>query len=92
MIGCVVLWAILQHHLNANGVQTRSRGSLRYQRRKARRLGIDVEDVEIAPHNYPVSDYEAMRQRINKKARRLLIPTLLLWLMLLWPFIERLWK
>lgn len=49
IIVCVILWAVVQASLKDKGVPPRTRGSLRYQRRKARKMGAAPEDVEIAP-------------------------------------------
>lgn len=49
IIGCVILWAFIQASLNDQGIAPRSRGSLRYQRRKARKMGVDLDQVSINP-------------------------------------------
>lgn len=49
MIGCLILWAVVQRHLTDIGHQPLSRGQLRYMRRKARRLGVPVEQVPYRP-------------------------------------------
>ena len=49
MIGCVVLWAAIQSSLVNMGEAPRSRGSLRYLRKKARRLGLDPAAVTVRP-------------------------------------------
>jgi hypothetical protein len=49
LIICVILWLVIQAHLAKEGIEPRSRGSLRYQRRKARKLGVDVNDVVVRP-------------------------------------------
>jgi uncharacterized membrane protein YhaH (DUF805 family) len=47
MIACVIAWVAIQARLGNTGIPTRSRGSMRYQRRKARQLGLDPQDMAI---------------------------------------------
>jgi len=49
IIVCVIAYMFIQASLMDSGETPRSRGSLRYQRRKARRLGVDAENVHIDP-------------------------------------------
>ena len=49
MILAVIAWLFVQAALAAAGQGPRSRGSLRYQRRKAAKLGLDPADVEVRP-------------------------------------------
>lgn len=45
----VVFYGFIHHSLRGMGETPRSRGSLRYQRRKARKLGLPVDLVNIRP-------------------------------------------
>ncbi|MBY0509214.1 MAG: hypothetical protein K2P94_03590 [Rhodospirillaceae bacterium] len=93
IVGCVILWAVIQRHLNANGIQPRSRGSLRYQRRKARKLSVDVEALEIQTRYVDAGDLDEIRAKVDRFARKwLLIPTIIMAAMILWPFLDFLWK
>lgn len=49
IVGCVVLWLFVQASLADAGTPPRSRGSLRYQRRKARKVGVQPDAVGINP-------------------------------------------
>ena len=49
MVACAILWLFIQASLADQGVPPRSRGSLRYQRRKARKLGLRFDQVEVRP-------------------------------------------
>ena len=49
MILAVIAWLFVQAALADAGQAPRSRGSLRYQRRKAAKLGLDPADVEVRP-------------------------------------------
>ncbi|WP_395444493.1 hypothetical protein [Caulobacter sp. UC70_42] len=49
MILAVIAWLFVQAALADAGQGPRSRGSLRYQRRKAAKLGLDPADVEVRP-------------------------------------------
>lgn len=49
ILALIILWAFIQSSLNDQGVPPRTRGSLRYQRRKVRKLGVAPDDVEITP-------------------------------------------
>lgn len=56
IVGALIAWAFIAAHNRDNGIAPRSRGSLRYQRRKARRFGIDAADVEISPRGPSYDD------------------------------------
>jgi len=49
IIGCIILWAFIQAGLKDQGIAPRSRGSLRYQRRKARKTDVEADQVSINP-------------------------------------------
>jgi hypothetical protein len=93
IIGCVILWAILQNAAYRGGIQNRSRGSLRYQRRQARKLGIDPDKLEINSRAPIADDYDDTKARVNAFAKKwLLIPTILLWAFILWAVLQYFWQ
>jgi hypothetical protein len=53
MIICVIMWAFIHAHMQDQGVAPRSRGSLRYQRHKARKLNVDPADLRIRSREQP---------------------------------------
>ena len=85
MIACVILWAVIANYQYSSGTPIRSRGSLRYQRRKARKLGLSLDETPYETRAEPVSDYEETKAAVNRWARWLWIPTILLWAALLLP-------
>jgi len=92
LIACVIAWAVIQKSLLDSGVPPRSRSSLRYQRRKARKLGVNAEDLEINSRSRIPDGTDEIRERVRVIGRWLWIPTGLIVAAILWPFIERLWK
>jgi len=72
MVICVIVWLFIQAAMQDQGVQPRSRGSLRYQRRKARRLGLDPEDVPISPRSGAAPPPEPERSHVGDLAHGLL--------------------
>lgn len=47
LIVAVIVWLFVHAAMADAGMSPRTRGSLRYQRRKARRLGLDPSDVHV---------------------------------------------
>lgn len=48
IIICVIAWLFIQAAMADQGLSPRTRGSLRYQRRKAAKLGLDPSDVTVS--------------------------------------------
>jgi len=49
MVACVILWAVIQKNLRDQGYEPLSRGQLRYMRRKARKQGLNVSEIDYNP-------------------------------------------
>lgn len=87
IVPLIVLWAIIQQNIiKTTGHMPQSRGSLRYQRSKARKQGIDPEIVEISPHLAPVDDYAEIQRKVNRVGRWLMVPVIAFWVAVLEPW------
>lgn len=77
----LIFWAFIQKaYSDATGEMPRSRGSLRRQRRKARKMGVPDDEV---PHNYQA--HSARPYKLPRKTEIVLaVVTLVLWAGLLW--------
>ena len=49
MIVCIVLWLTIQKSLADQGVDPLSRGQLRYMRKRARKEGVDISQINYNP-------------------------------------------
>jgi hypothetical protein len=49
MVVCLILWVIIQNNLRAQGYEPLSRRQMRYMRKRARRMGLDVSEVPYKP-------------------------------------------
>lgn len=90
VIPLIVLWAMIQKSIvKTTGHGPRSRGSLRYQRRKARKMGVDVDDVPYSPRLTPVEEgWQAGGEWVKRYQWRFGGVAIVLWTALLEPF----WK
>lgn len=64
MILAVIAWLFVQAALADAGQAPRSRGSLRYQRRKAAKLGLDPVDVHVRPRGGDPHPIEPVRRSV----------------------------
>lgn len=64
MIVCAVLWLAIQKNLADQGIEPLSRGQLRYMRKKARKQGVDVSQIDYNPRRgtKPYQSPEMKRQ------------------------------
>jgi hypothetical protein len=82
IIPLIILWAFIQHHIvETTGQAPRARSSLRHQRRKARKMGLDFEEVPYTPRERPLEPYKFSR-RTN---RIFLVLAIVLWAVILLP-------
>jgi len=51
IVACVILWAVIQRNLSDQGYEPLSRGQLRYMRKKARKQGLDVSEIDYNPRH-----------------------------------------
>jgi hypothetical protein len=88
IVPLIIVWAIIQKSItDTTGQYPRTRGSLRYQRRKARKLSVDAEDVPINPRL--VSADEDSRNWIDRNQWWFALVAIVLWALILWPVIFR---
>lgn len=83
IIPLIILWAIIQNSIiDSTGRYPRSRGSLRYQRRRARKLDLVPEDYPINPRLRQSEPY-----RFSRKTNFILLGiTIAIWVALLFPY------
>jgi hypothetical protein len=63
LIGAVILWAFLQRAIvEGTGEASRTRGSLKGQRRKARRMGMEFDGVPYQHRRRPVASFRLARE------------------------------
>lgn len=74
-----IFWMYVTAYHWDRGENLRSRGSLRYQRRKARRLGVNADQVAVEPRNAGAQIPEPRHHTHVEGVNRLLASTLL-WL------------
>jgi hypothetical protein len=85
-----VAWVFLHAHMDDLGIAPRSRGSLRYQRRKARKLGVDPQSVTVnarVPSHHVASPYDPAAQKITTVqhlARGLMLVVVMLMALVFW--------
>jgi hypothetical protein len=88
LVPLIIAWAIIQANIvETTGNAPRSRPSLRYQRRKARKMGVDAEDVAIFPRLTPLAgDYQDAKARIAKWNPYLWGAVIVIWAVILAPW------
>jgi len=79
----IVLWAIIQANIvETTGQAPRTRSSMRHQRRKASKLGMDPEEVPYTPRDRPLEPF-----KLSRRANAILLGlTVLIWTLLLFPW------
>lgn len=66
LIALIILWAVIQKNIvETTGRSPQSRSSLRRQRREARKLGIDPQDLHVNFRSKPV-DHDDIKATVDR--------------------------